>query len=72
MKQTILRQGDLVRYYIRNETLDGFGFVLDQFYIVETGHNESLYAIRLNGIYRHLFDESGQLNEYFDHFIKIS
>lgn len=69
MKQAILRQGDLVRYYIRNETLDGLGFVMGQFYIVETGVDGDLISTSPRGIITLV--SKGYLSDDADHFAKL-
>ena len=70
MGQSILNQGDLVRYHIRNETLDSIGFVLGQFYEVAGQDSHLNVKTGVNDNFIYLVDGVNQLTEYADYFAK--
>lgn len=70
MKQSILSQNDLVRYHIRDSSLDILGYVLGQFYMVKTDEAWRLYADSGKAQGRVSLAVDGVLTEWADHFTK--
>lgn len=65
--QTILKQGDLVRYHIENNDLTDLGFVIGRYYEVLWSADSKLVIQSETNHIAHLVYE-GELTDHADHF----